>query len=84
MFVNDPKNNSEFEWTNSTRSRDRIKHSEPLLSEYNIRSFAKETYVSEKRTIIWFCYVKEKYSGLKRIVPKNPVFNYIGENPDEA
>lgn len=24
MFVNDPKNNSEFEWTNSTRSRDRM------------------------------------------------------------
>ena len=32
----------------------------------------------------WLSYVKEKYSGLKRIVPKNTVFNYIGENPDEA
>ena len=84
MFVNDPKNNSEFEWTNSTRSRDRMVGNEPLLKEYNIRSFADDTLIFENYSYGWFLYVKEKYSGLKRIVPKNPVFNYVGENPDEA
>ena len=57
---------------------------EPLLKEYNIRSFADDTLIFENYSYGWFLYVKEKYSGLKRIVPKNPVFNYVGENPDEA
>ena len=64
-YVRDPDNNCAFEWTDSTRSKGRMSERENLLIKYGIRNFELNFAYSDG----YARYVKEKYSGLKRIVP---------------
>lgn len=70
-FVGDDKNNSEFEWTESTRSQGRMDWAEPLLLEYKIETFLNRQYSNsmDNSKICTPQFLNVKYSGLKRKIP---------------
>lgn len=66
-YVNNPDNNCEWEWTDSTRSKGRMDWPEPLLLDLNIKSMRLSWHNPTGGQV--GTNVKTKYSGLKRIVP---------------
>lgn len=72
-YVDDPNNQSEWEWTDCTRSAGRMEWKEPLIEEYDLPGFARAYYYASNYEAILKRDLKEKYSGLKRKIPKgNP------------
>lgn len=67
-YINNPDNNSEWEWTDSTRSKGRMDWDEPLMVDLGIRSLYYDAY-DASRHIERPTKLKLKYSGLKRLIP---------------
>lgn len=72
-YVKNNHNNCEFEWTTSTRSAGRMDCGEPLIMEYNLRDYMNQRYLntSDVDKMTRPTVIKEKYEGLKRIIPRN-------------
>lgn len=85
-YVKNPKNNCEFEWTTSTRSAGKMDCGEPLILEYNLRDYMNQRYLNtaDVDKLTRPTVIKEKYEGLKRIIPRNSAVTVTADTQTET
>lgn len=85
-YVKKHKDNCEFEWTTSTRTDGRMDCGEPLILEYNLREYMNQRYLntSDVDKLTRPTLLRDKYEGLKRIIPCGNVVTVTADNQTET